>query len=76
MAILIKLCSLEKYAAVAFSLFNEQLLKSPTNQLPMYAENAMPIITEKNKEKFIKTLSSRLPDIEKDTNPCSVTRRQ
>jgi len=67
MNILIKLCSVKKYSESAFSLFIEQLLKSPTNQLPMYAENAIPIINTSNKALFIKTLSSRLDDIEKDT---------
>jgi HEAT repeat protein len=65
--ILIKLCSLKQYADNAFSLLIEQLLSSPTNQLPMYAEKAMPIITDKNKLLFINTLTSRLDDIEKDT---------
>ena len=65
--ILIRLCSVKQYADDAFSLLTEQLLNSPTNQLPMYAENAMPIINDKNKKSFIKTLSSRLDDIEKDT---------
>lgn len=65
--ILIKLCSLKQYADNAFSLLIEQLLSSPTNQLPMYAEKAMPIINDKNKALFIKTLTSRLDDIEKDT---------
>lgn len=65
--ILIKLCSLKQYADNAFSLLIEQLLSSPTNQLPMYAEKAMPIINDINKSLFIKTLTSRLDDIEKDT---------
>jgi HEAT repeat protein len=65
--ILIRLCSLKEYADNAFALLNEQLLKSPTNQLPMYAENAMSVISEKNKKKFIQTLTSRLDDIDKDT---------
>jgi HEAT repeat protein len=65
--ILIKLCSVKQYADDAFSLLNEQLLSSPTNQLPMYAEKAMPIINDKNRLVFIRTLSSRLDDIEKDT---------
>lgn len=65
--ILIKLCGRKEYAENAFSLLNERLKISPTNQLPMYAENALPIINEKNKATFIKTLSSRLVDIEKDT---------
>jgi len=65
--ILITLCSLKPYADNAFSLLNEQLLQSPTNQLPMYAEKAIPIINDSNKKTFIKTLTSRLDDIEKDT---------
>ena len=65
--ILIKLSSIKLYAKNAFSLLIEQLLCSPTNQLPMYAERVMPIINEKNKMLFIKTLNTRLDDIEKDT---------
>lgn len=67
MAVLIKLCSVAGYSKDAFAVFNEQLIKSPANQLPMYAENAVLVINENNKERFIKTLSSRLGDIEKDT---------
>jgi len=66
-AILIKLCAVKEYSGNAFSLLNERLKISPANQLPMYAENAFPIINDKNKATFIKTLNSRLPDIEKDT---------
>ncbi|MEX0315421.1 MAG: hypothetical protein AB3N18_14690, partial [Allomuricauda sp.] len=65
--ILIKLCSIDGYADNAFHLLMEQLLKSPTNQLPMYAERAIPIINDKNKVLFTKTLKSRLDDIEKET---------
>lgn len=65
--ILINLCSLKPFADMAFPLLIEQLLNSPTNQLPMYAEKALPIINDKNKALFIKTLTSRLGDIEKDT---------
>jgi len=65
--ILIKLCAIKEYAEDAFALLNERLKISPTNQLPMYAENALFIINDKNKAAFIKTLNSRLPDIEKDT---------
>jgi len=66
-SILIKLCALTKYEAAAFSLLNERLLKSPTNQLPMYAENSWPVINSKTKATFIKTLLSRVGEIEKDT---------
>ncbi|MDH4058761.1 MAG: adaptin domain-containing protein [Cyclobacteriaceae bacterium] len=65
--ILINLCSLKQYSENAFLLLNEQLLSSPTNQLPMYAESAVPIITEKNKKIFLKSLSSRLDEIEKES---------
>ena len=67
MAILIKLSSIAQFAENAFSLFNAQLVNSPTNQLPMYAENALPIINDKNKAVFIKTLTSRLDDFEKES---------
>jgi HEAT repeat protein len=65
--ILIKLCAVKKYAADAFELLNERLKKCPTNQLPMYAENALPVINETNKVAFVKTLQARLSEIEKDT---------
>ena len=65
--ILVKLCTIKKYADDAFELLNERLKRSPVNQLAMYAENALPIINDKNKARFLKTLRSRLGDIEKDT---------
>ncbi|TGD58591.1 HEAT repeat domain-containing protein [Flavobacterium humi] len=65
--ILVKLCAVQEYAEDAFSLLNERLLKSPTNQLPMYAEMALPIIDNQNKTLFIATLISRLSDIEKES---------
>ena len=65
--ILIKLCSLKQYSKNAFFLLNEQILASPVNQLPMYAERAMTIINDNNKNLFIKTLSSRLEDIDKES---------
>ncbi|MEM7086202.1 MAG: hypothetical protein AAF489_08480 [Bacteroidota bacterium] len=65
--ILIGLCATKNYSDNAFTLLIEQLLKSPTNQLPMYAERAIPVVNEKNKTLFINTLTSRLGDIEKET---------
>lgn len=65
--ILIQLCAVKVYTDDAFSLLNERLIKCPTNQLPMYAENALPIINETNKSTFINTLTSRLSEIEKDS---------
>jgi hypothetical protein len=66
-SILIKLCSYKEFVADAFPLLIEQLKKCPTNQLPMYAENAIPVITSNIKALFVKTLVSRLDDIEKET---------
>lgn len=65
--ILIKLAASAEYAADCFTLLLEQLAKCPTNQLPMYAENAIPIVHAHNKDLFIKTLSDRLGDIEKES---------
>ncbi|REK74785.1 hypothetical protein [Paenibacillus paeoniae] len=65
--ILIKLCSVQPYADHAFALLIEQLKRCPTNQLPMYAENAISIVNDQNKALFTKTLISRLDDIEKET---------
>ncbi|PGM55663.1 hypothetical protein [Bacillus sp. AFS053548] len=65
--ILIKLCSIKTYAEESFNLLINQLVKSPTNQLPMYAERTMSIINEENKNLFIETLTSRLDEIEKES---------
>ncbi len=65
--ILITLAANPKYAEDAFALLLEQLQISPPNQLPMYAERALPIIDDKNKNAFAKVLSTRLPDIEKES---------
>jgi hypothetical protein len=65
--ILIKFCAVRQYANDAFSLLNQRLMVCPANQLPMYAENALPIINDKNKATFVKTLTSRLREIEKET---------
>jgi len=65
--ILIKLCSIEEYETNAFDLLIKQLIISPTNQLPMYAERTMPIIKEENKQLFVDALTSRLDEIEKES---------
>jgi len=72
--ILIKLCSIKQYADDAFALLTEQILNSPPNQVAMYAERAMPIINEKNKTKFVAILSSRLGDMEKETQKKRITK--
>lgn len=65
--ILISLSAVDKYADRTFPLLIEQLMKCPTNQLPMYAENALPVITAANKGRFIEALAGRLGEIEKDS---------
>lgn len=70
--ILIQLAAVKKYAEDAFQLLVERLKICPTNQLPMYAENTLPVINENNKAEFIKTLSARLPEIEKETKRARV----
>ncbi len=65
--ILLKLCRLKKFSLNAFILFIELLENCPPNQVPMYAENAISIIDDQNKQQFIRTLRKRIPDIEKET---------
>lgn len=66
-SILIKLYSLEPYSEQVFPRLNEQLKGCPTNQLPMYAENAAPVIKDRDRADFVETLLSRLIEIEKDS---------
>ncbi|MFT3703984.1 MAG: hypothetical protein QM802_16580 [Agriterribacter sp.] len=66
-AILIKLAAIEEYTNDALALLNEALLESLPNQLPMYAEQALDVINHKYKAGFIKTLQSRLKDIDKES---------
>ena len=65
--ILIKLCSQKQYAEKVFPLLLEHLLGSPANQFPLYAEQAIPLITEKNKKPFVGILLTRLEDMEKES---------
>lgn len=66
-SILIKLGVLPEYKEDAFALLIGQLIKAATNQLPMYAENSLPLIDAGNKALFIDTLTARIPDIEKES---------
>jgi len=62
-SILIKLASIGAYSEEAFGLLVNQLETCPTNQLPMYAEQALPVIDSRNRAAFIKTLTKRLPAV-------------
>ncbi len=66
-AILVKLGKIKEYTDDVLVLLNEQILNSPVNQLPTYAENALPIIDEQHKALFIKTFTTRLADVELET---------
>lgn len=63
--ILIRLSSLKQYEKKTFPLLIKQLKTCPLNQLPMYAERALPAISAKNTVTFVKALTSRLDEIEK-----------
>ena len=65
--ILVKLCGIKGYSEEVFPLLVERILVSPPNQMPTYAEKTMPFVTTENKTFFLKTLTSRLSDIETDT---------
>lgn len=65
--VLVHLCKNEDTAAQAFPLLIEQLAGAATNQLPMYAEQAAPVVRAKDKTLFIETLRSRLDEVEKES---------
>lgn len=65
--ILTKLASEKTYADNSLTLLLDMMKDAATNQLPKYAEDAIPVITEKYKKDFVKVLISRLPDFEKET---------
>jgi hypothetical protein len=64
--ILVKLCSIKAYYEDASTLLLERLEKSPTNQLPMYAESAVQVIGDK-KTSFIKLLTQRMKEMDKES---------
>jgi hypothetical protein len=65
--ILLRLAESKTYNDKAMPLLLEQLKRSPTNQLPKYAEDSMKLVPPKYKSAFVKALQSRLVEIEKDT---------
>ncbi len=65
--ILIELAKVSTYIKDAFALLMEQLLKCPTNQLPMYAELSLKIANEKNTSVLRATLENRMVEIEKES---------
>lgn len=65
--ILINLAGHPRYAQDALPLLMEQIRSSPPNQVPMYAERALPVIDEGYKTEFVTTLQGRLEDMEKES---------
>lgn len=61
--ILIKLHKVKKYAADVFELLADQLSNCPANQLPMYAERAMPVIDRNNQATFRRIMLVRLTEM-------------
>lgn len=66
-SILTKLASTDEYADDAVPLLLDQLRHSPANQVPMYAEIAIPIVREKDRDSFLRVLRSRLGNIQKES---------
>ncbi len=65
--VLINLSSNKKYADKTFPLLMEQLRLCEPKQLPMYAERALAVINEQNKNDFIELLSERISDLNKES---------
>mgnify|MGYP000633625582 CR=1 FL=1 len=65
--VLVKLSRNEKLVEETMPLLFEHLMKAAPNQFPMYAEKAMPVVTEQYKKQFISILNNRMSDLEKDS---------
>jgi hypothetical protein len=65
--ILIKLSADAKYAVRTMPWLIGMLKTCATNQLPMYAENAIPVVSEQHKKEFVAVLTKRLDEIEKES---------
>lgn len=66
-SILIKLAGNQDYQDEASVLLLGQLSSCPSNQLPMYAENALPVISAEFKAGFLELLQSRMGEFEKES---------
>jgi len=66
-SILTRLSADKKYSSKTCPLLLHQLKSCPTNQLPMYAENAMPVVNDQNKKPFITILVNRLDELTKES---------
>ena len=64
---LAKLAAEKRFEDACLAELNKRLQKAPVNQLPMYAEIFAPVINVKHRSAFVKTLSLRLNEIEKES---------
>ena len=64
-SILVKLIQADKKNEDLFVLIIDQLKNCPPNQLPMYAEMALPVVPATERSAFSETLQNRLSDLEK-----------
>lgn len=65
--ILTSLAVHKKYQDTSLPLLLDQLLQAPVNQTPSYAEQILPVITERYKDQFKKILLTRLNDTEQES---------
>jgi hypothetical protein len=65
--VLIRLSAVSRYREHAMMLLLEQLQQSLPNQLPMYAEQVLPLVRRADKQAFAGVLQDRLDDIEKES---------
>lgn len=70
--ILIKLSKVKAYHENCMELLLAEFKTALTNQLPRYAEDTLPVMSDKYKKSFAKVLASRLKDIEQDTKRARV----
>lgn len=72
--ILVKLARFKQYAPKCEPLLIEQLMKSPNNQFPMYAERSFEVINQNNKKRFEDVMIARLPGLEKESQKKRVSK--
>lgn len=65
--ILIQLAAIKKYHEEAIALLKGAIKSCAPNQLGMYAERSLAVISVKHKTEFTKLLSSRIKDLEKES---------
>jgi hypothetical protein len=72
--ILAKLATVKAYRDDCISLLLEELMKSPNNQFPMYVEKALPVIGEKERQRFQVIIMKRMPELERESAKKRVTK--